>query len=361
MAALLDAGLDLGALAGCFVAIALLAIIAYLLDGLANAIDVDVFGYHPFSGVASAIKGVVTGGIGSAIKALESAAASFEQGLLDSLELLAGIALVLADGVYVALKALWTHALTPFVNHVVADIRVNVKGLEQDVASLYTLTAADLGKAETYADKQVSDASAALYNIIRSEVHAAIGTAEGYADDAVSKLRTAESEALNKAVAGLNAGIEAAKAAAHTAETEAEAFASGKVAKAEALANTAIADVRGIAVGAEDDIETLIGKYGLAGAAGLIASIPLLATLVNTIASESGLDNSACRGKVKNICATDPRSWERLLGLAGFLAIGFDFQDFVNAAELVAKGIGSGVAELEKPFKLHLPPLELAA
>lgn len=361
MAALLDAGLDLGALAGCFVAIALLTLIAYLLDGLANAIDVDVLGYHPFSGVASAIKNVVTDGIGSAIKALEKAAASFEQGLLDSLTLLIGIPLVLADGLYLALKALWTHALTPFINHVVAPIRADVTAIEQDIGSLYTLTATDLARAEGYADKQVSDASGALYNILKSEVHAAVSTAESYADVAVSKLRSAEDAALNRAVAAANAGIAAAEAAAKTAGNEAEAFTTGQVAKAEALANTAIADVRGIAVGLEDDIQTLIGKYGIAGAAGLIASIPLLATLVNTIASESGLDNSACRSKVKGICGTNPAAWERLLGLAGFLTLAFDFQEFVDAAETVAKGIGDGVAALERPFVRQLPPLELAA
>lgn len=335
VAALLDAGLDLGALAGCFVAIALLTLVAYLLEHLSD----------PFRGIylvggyiADAIDSLTSpllSGVQDALSALEKSAASFEQGLLQSLELLVGIPLVLADGLYVGLKALWTHYLAPFVNHVVADIRADVKGIEQDITSLYTLATTDLARAETYADKEISAASGALYAELRSEIHAAENAAEGYADKAVSALRAAEDAALSKAIAAANAGIAAAEAAAHTAETEAEAFTSGAVAKAEALANTAIADVRGIAVGAEDDIATLIGKYGLAGAAGLIASIPLLATLVNTIATESGLENADCRSKVKGICGTSTPAWENLLAGIAAIGVAFNLRDIVDAADAI--------------------------
>lgn len=48
---------------------------------------------------------------------------------------------------------------------------------------------------------------------------------------------------------------------------------------------------------------------------------------------------------------------DKLLGLAGFLTIGFTFREFVDASETVAKGIGEFVIALEKPFDLALPPL----
>jgi hypothetical protein len=47
----------------------------------------------------------------------------------------------------------------------------------------------------------------------------------------------------------------------------------------------------------------------------------------------------------------------KLLGLAGLLAIAFDFQEFVDAAETVASGIGGAVTSIEGTFPLALPPL----
>lgn len=51
----------------------------------------------------------------------------------------------------------------------------------------------------------------------------------------------------------------------------------------------------------------------LLAAAGTIAGT---AAIVAAIESEAGLGNPGCRAKVKQICATDPRAWEQLLGLA---------------------------------------------
>lgn len=47
----------------------------------------------------------------------------------------------------------------------------------------------------------------------------------------------------------------------------------------------------------------------------------------------------------------------RVLGLAAFLTIAFDFQEFVAASEEVATFIGSAVSELEGTFALSLAPL----
>lgn len=47
----------------------------------------------------------------------------------------------------------------------------------------------------------------------------------------------------------------------------------------------------------------------------------------------------------------------RLLGLAAFLTVAFDFKEFVAASDEVAGFIGSAVAEFEGQFPLALPPL----
>src|SRR5262249_24743452 len=60
--------------------------------------------------------------------------------------------------------------------------------------------------------------------------------------------------------------------------------------------------------------------------------------------------------KSKNACGL----WDvlsKVLGLAGLLAVGFTFQEFVDAASEVAGGIGTFVGDLEAPFVTPLPPL----
>lgn len=51
----------------------------------------------------------------------------------------------------------------------------------------------------------------------------------------------------------------------------------------------------------------------------------------------------------------------RVLGLATFLTAAFDFPAFVDAAEVVAAGIGDVVASIEGTFELALPPLPAPA
>lgn len=47
----------------------------------------------------------------------------------------------------------------------------------------------------------------------------------------------------------------------------------------------------------------------------------------------------------------------RLLPLAVFLTVAFDFEDFVKASRAVAVGLGDAVASIEGTFNPHLPPL----
>lgn len=342
-----------------WVAALVLALIAYY---IAKSLSIVTSLIPLFGGdISGAVENALVSPAHDLLKTVESKVAKGFSDLVSALGLGIGLSALLGLGIYKALGYLWNHALAPRVKSVMHYLDTQVQGIASDVLGLSKTVEADLVKAEKYATGEVAAATTAIEATLRKEIAVAKRDVESYADSAVSELRKAENAALGSAVSALNAGIAEAERAAHAAETEAEAAAASALTRAEATFNTAIADVRGIAVGAEDDIETLIGKYGLAGAAGLIASIPLLATLVNTIAAESGLDSSECRGKVKNICGTNPQAWERLLGFAGFLTLALDFQDFVNAAEVVAKGIGAGVAELERPFVKQLPPLELAA
>lgn len=60
--------------------------------------------------------------------------------------------------------------------------------------------------------------------------------------------------------------------------------------------------------------------------------------------------------KSKNACGL-MGVLERVLGLAAFLTIAFDFEEFVKASDTVAGFIGDAVAGIEGTFETSLPPL----
>jgi hypothetical protein len=66
---------------------------------------------------------------------------------------------------------------------------------------------------------------------------------------------------------------------------------------------------------------------------------------------------SNVRNVGKKVCGMNPKLLDSLLGLAGLLTIAFDFEAFVDAAEIVANGIGDAVAGIEGTVQLSLPPL----
>lgn len=95
-----------------------------------------------------------------------------------------------------------------------------------------------------------------------------------------------------------------------------------------------------------DDLEGKFDSIPLADLIAAAAAVPVLGTLVHTIAQESGLDGEACRAKIKNVCGTDPAAWEQLL--AGLLPLyafpGLDA--IVDAAQRLSQVVADGVREI---------------
>lgn len=373
----LEAGYDLGALALCFVALALLLLAKSAVDQIIGVLNVSVFGAHPFGGIARSMENTVLRVLNDAIKGVEKGTAKFESGLLDSLGILVAIPLLLAYGVKAALEYLWNHALGPFV-HNIADVAKGVADKAwSHVQTLEGTVASNVGKAEDYADGVAAHAlsSAKTYadkwidnavSVLNSNIRAGVAEAESFASTAVGKLRTAEDAAIDTAVnlagAAKAAGVAAAAGALATAEhelavardealgaaagalTTAEDFAARQAAavRADALAAAAGVEaavtgsldvVRAIAIGAENELKDLEGIYGALGTATLIASIPALATIVHAIASEAGLENQSCREKVKDVCRTDPSQWGNLLAGLAVVGFGFNFRELYQVAE----------------------------
>lgn len=345
MAAALEAGYDVAALALLFVCLALLL----ATKGIVSAFFAP-FGHIPVVGgeikkLASPIEGAIIGVLDDAIKGVERATSKFLSGLIDAFGLLIAIPALAVVGTKAALSYLWNQAIRPLIRSftdpirtVAAKAEAEVTALERTVASNLTEAetyarnhaASALQSAETYADSAAAEVGAALGHAIT----AAIAEAESYADQAVGRLRAAEDAAVAGAV-GLAAeakaaGLAAAAAAVAEAERVAGAAVSAEeaariaaVAQLDAAGKAALGALEGLVVNVEDELATIEGQLGAAGVAALIASIPALATMVQTIAVESGLENAECRGKVKGICGTNTSAWESLLGslaALGFLA-----------------------------------------
>lgn len=335
MGAALEGGFDLGALALCFVALALLIAAKELAQAIAGPLNFSIFGVRPLHGVAVAIENGIVGTLDDAIRGVEKVAAGFESGLIDAFGLIIAIPILIGLGVKAALEYLWNEALMPRIHSVTNTISDVANAAKARVIALEGTVAANLGAAERYArdhaaaalasaeayvDRKIADAVSGL----RGDIAAGVSAAEGYADIAVGKLRAAEDAAVAGAISLAVDAKQAGLAAAAFAEAEAvrlgaDALTAGlageaaRIAELDAAGRAALDVVRSVAVGVADDLGKIEGDIGALGTAALIASIPAIATMVNAIATEAGLESADCRGKVKGICGTDPSAWLGLL------------------------------------------------
>lgn len=223
-----------------------------------------------------------------------------------------------------------------------STLQAGIDAAQQAASDALTAAGGALTTAEGYADQAVATAKADLSALVGktvsdavADVTAQIGTALSTAEGDIAGVL---SQALS-AVSDLDAAVQRQIAAA-------EALASQAIAATSGAAATALEAVKAIAVGAEDELETLTGTLGVTGTAALIASIPALATLVHALATESGLENESCRTKVKGICQTDPLRWAALLAAIG--AVGLETMDFSQMVGYARGLVSEGVDLVEK-------------
>jgi len=367
VAAALEAGYDVAALALLFVALALLLMVKGLAQALAGVLNVSILGVRPFHGAAVAIENGIVGALDAAIKGVERVAAKFESGLIDSFGLLIGLPILLGLGVKAALVYLWDRALKPTI-HVIADpikatadsalAKANAARAAVELrfgeAEAYALGRAEwaLETAKAYVGRRLDDLRAEL----RADIAGALATAERYADQAVGRLRAAEdaavAEAVSLAVAAKLAGEQAGAAALRAAEAELAAGLAieaarraAELARLDEAGKAALETVRSVAVNVEEELQTIEGAAGAVGIAALIAAIPAISTLLHAIASEAGLENAECRGKVKQVCGTDPAEWLGLLEGAALLTGALSLRELVPIGRHAIEELGGLIRE----------------
>lgn len=301
------------------VAVALIVLAAKIADGLKAQGGGGFLAIitAPITAAADAVESALNW-VGTQI--LDSNAAhlgNLLEGAAQSVQALIDYPAALWKGTHAALVYLWSTAIPGFVKAQLAP----VIALGQRALALAQAAEADsasaFDRAVNYVDGKVSSAIATAESYARAQAEAARSAAEAYADTAVAKLRSAE-----------DAALESALSIARQAETDA----AGAVKTAESYVDSVTAPI-----GKEvSDLDAYIRGLGLTA---LVAAVPALSTLVQTIAAESGLDNAACRSKVKGICGTDPAQWAGLLAGLGLLGFGFTLEEIYKIARpLIAEG-----------------------
>jgi len=351
---------DLGVVIVWAVAFAIASLAYYLAQAIAAPLNISIpLVGRPFQFIANAIENNIIGPLDDLRQKSDAQIARGLSGLVDDVATVLGLFLVLGLVVQAALSYLWHHALSPFIHSITDAIQAAAHEALAKVETLTGTVAADLVRAEHYADSEIAAAAVALESYADAAARAAYSEAAGYADRAVATLRAAEDTAIANAVELADAAKAAGLAAAAAVETklaaeitsgvsEAERYAATTVAaaaaaeasalaQAESAASTALEQVKAIAIGAEGDLTDFEAYIRSLGLPAVIAAVGALATAVTIALTESGLDGSACRAKVKGICGTDPAAWAALL--AGVAAVGVSF-DLADILELVVQAMG---------------------
>lgn len=323
--AALEGALDLGAIAGIFFLIGCLFVVAFTFQKLADVLNFSVFGVHPLKNVAVAIEHTIVAGCNDGIAKLEKWAVALESGLIDSFGMLIAIPALALLGVKAAFQYLWGELVKPLVHAAAKDVRaVATEALElahtvektvgREVARLESMITGAIKTAEHAAHTFTVQEIATLEHALEREIGAVQDLIPQAVKDAARAADLVTGETLGRIAAGENAAIDALQRA--EAATAAELH--------DALAG--------------------LDKTQLAG---LLASVPLLAQLVQTITAESGLDNANCRSKVKNICSTDSSLWGELLG--GFVAmeVAFNLRDLIEFGNELVEVIAPEIRAIE--------------
>lgn len=236
-------------------------------------------------------------------------------GLVDNLAIFIGLAALVALGVKAALTYMWKDSLPAYVVSLIEreiaklhlphlDVQAITKAVEAQVIGLITAPLAtirkDIARAESIATAAAKAAADAVYkaeHVVTEKIEQIVNNPTTYITSTVQQ-----------EVPGLAAAI--------------------------AVAGGEVLELPGISY---DDLRNLVNGQDLAKLGGLIAAIPLIRGLVQTLAQEAGLDSAECRAKNKAICGTDPLQWAGLL--AGLAALGLSF-DLADVVKLAAEGVG---------------------
>lgn len=320
--AILIEGVDLAALCGVLVLIATLVVVGYTFSRLAHAIDVSIFGSHPFHGVAVTIENTIVAGCNVGISALGQVAHDLWVGLTWSFNLTLQSLMSIPR---------WTHEALNILRHntIPALFSASLTNINRAINSVKALaegTASELAKEAVRLDAKIEKYSAAAVTTVEHELGSAIHGVETELTAGLHAIRTT-----------IETDIRGAIATAESAGTEA-------LGKLRAAEDAAIGSLGRAEDATAAKLREFIGEVPLTDIASVVAAVPLVVAAVNVLEAETGLGRAECRAKVKGICSTDPNVWANLLGSLVALELAFNLEDWVKAIVAFAE-LSSGTIE----------------
>lgn len=319
-------GVDLVALAAILLLIGLLTAVKYTFVYMSVALDISILGVRPFKSIGNAIESTVIKGCNAGIAALGSVAHDLWAGSQWMLDQLAQAIMAIPNGVHAALDYLWKHAMPAYVKAAIGDAHTAINGLGAKLDFWST----ELAHEVTRLDAKITATANATLSTAEGEFTRAVAEVQHLVNGQLTSIRT---ELLND----LGSSVASAEA---TGASAVEALR-----KAEQAAVDAVSDAQ---TATADELRDLVGNIPLSDLTGIIASIPLLASVVQTLEAESGLENSSCRAKVKGICGTDPLQWAKLLEGLALLGVGLSLEEVFKLAGEYA---GTVIGEIEAVAK----------
>lgn len=313
MPALFLPAFDLAALTAVLTALALTYLSYELARAVAGVLNFSILGVHPLANVAKALENSLVSWLSSVIDKLEKIARDLWHGFTWSIG-------VLLDGLYEfvqmtaqAIDLLRGVAIPEYVNAALAPVNAAIDQATRATRALGIELRGDIDRLRARVQQDARD----LPHIIALNVDAAIDTAIPGIDAEIKAIRSSVDQAVDHALALARA--ESGRAL-------------GELRRAEDAAIGAIGSAQDLT---SRELHDLLDNVNHGDIASLIAAVPLLTVLVNTLAAETGLDNAECRGKVKNICATNATDWSWLLGGLAVAGVGFGMREIVEAAREV--------------------------
>lgn len=324
MPALFAPALDLAALMAVLVALALVFLAYKVSQSVAGVLNFSILGVHPLSNVAKALENSIVSWLSSAVNELETVARDLFHGLTWMWgEFLDGIN-AMTTHTEQAFNLLWGTSVPAYINAAVRPFISAVNAVSASAEATARLVAREVNRL----DAKIENTASATAKTLQRDITSAVKQEAVSIDAEIRAIRSSIDQAIDHA-------LQLARAEGRTAIDELRG-----------VENAAIGAIRAAEGATADELHGLIGSLNPAEIAGIVAAVPLLAQLVQTITAESGLDNAACRSKVKGICGTDPSDWGWLLAGAGAIGFGLTLAEIIGAGREVATYVMEGAEDL---------------
>lgn len=315
---------ELPEIAGVYLLIGLLAVVGFTFTLIAHALNVSVFGTHPFASLSSVIESTIVAGCNKGVAALEHYAVRLEADLVDALRIVLDIMALPQIIMRAALGYLWHSLVKPLIAHSVGTVATG----GSEALTLAKSALSQVAALERTVHAKIATATSAVYQTITQETRVAIrdaGVETWRGIDEVQRNLRQEFEDALKGIEGTTGGV---------------------VGTLDAATEATIQAIEDVQQSTTDELNNLLRGLNPADIGALLASIPVVTALVQAIAQESGLDNAVCRAKVRGICGTNPLAWEAMLaGLLPLVGV-FTFRQLVDEARGMMGGLAATIREI---------------